>query len=83
MIYRDENTVYYDTENITRGMWHTDMSHERQPPGLTLVVLFHFSRSLKLTYLYSAFFLFAHRKLWDVSCSHRKCTDYEINMVIV
>ncbi|KAJ3998880.1 hypothetical protein F5050DRAFT_1865982 [Lentinula boryana] len=40
MIYRDENTVYYDTENITRGMWHTDMSHERQPPGLTAFFLF-------------------------------------------
>jgi sulfonate dioxygenase len=41
MIYRDENTVYYDTENITRGMWHTDMSHERQPPGLTSVKFFY------------------------------------------
>ncbi|KAF5364663.1 hypothetical protein D9758_005537 [Tetrapyrgos nigripes] len=39
MIYRDENTVYYDTENITRSLWHTDMSHERQPPGLTAFFL--------------------------------------------
>ncbi|KAK7444103.1 hypothetical protein VKT23_015500 [Stygiomarasmius scandens] len=40
MIYRDENTVYYDTENITRSLWHSDMSHERQPPGLTAFFLF-------------------------------------------
>ncbi|KAL0069792.1 hypothetical protein AAF712_003062 [Marasmius tenuissimus] len=40
MIYRDEKTVYYDTENTTRSLWHTDMSHERQPPGLTAFFLF-------------------------------------------
>ncbi|KAJ6620335.1 TauD-domain-containing protein [Mycena sp. CBHHK59/15] len=39
MIYRDENTVYFDTDHTSTTMWHTDMSFERQPPGLTVFFL--------------------------------------------
>lgn len=35
MIYRDQNTIYYESDRNTSIQWHTDMSHERQPPGLT------------------------------------------------
>ncbi|KAJ7063610.1 TauD-domain-containing protein [Mycena amicta] len=40
MIYRDENTVYFEGDQISTSMWHTDMSFERQPPGLTVFFLF-------------------------------------------
>lgn len=39
MIYRDENTVYYDTDRIITTNWHNDVSWERQPPGLTAFFL--------------------------------------------
>ncbi|KAF7353751.1 TauD-domain-containing protein [Mycena venus] len=39
MIYRDQNTVYFESERTTTTQWHTDMSHERQPPGLTFFFL--------------------------------------------
>ncbi|KAJ7621519.1 hypothetical protein DFH06DRAFT_1232782 [Mycena polygramma] len=39
MIYRDENTVYFDNDHTSTTMWHTDMSFERQPPGLTVFFL--------------------------------------------
>ncbi|KAF7359178.1 TauD-domain-containing protein [Mycena sanguinolenta] len=39
MIYRDQQTIYYESDKITSIQWHTDMSHERQPPGLTFFFL--------------------------------------------
>ncbi|KAJ7442666.1 TauD-domain-containing protein [Mycena latifolia] len=39
MIYRDENTVYFDNDHTSTTQWHTDMSFERQPPGLTFFFL--------------------------------------------
>ncbi|KAJ7802867.1 TauD-domain-containing protein [Mycena olivaceomarginata] len=39
MIYRDQNTIYYESDRNTSIQWHTDMSHERQPPGLTFFFL--------------------------------------------
>ncbi|KAJ7221640.1 TauD-domain-containing protein [Mycena pura] len=35
MIYRDENTVYFETDHTSTTMWHTYMSFERQPPAET------------------------------------------------
>jgi len=41
LVYRDENTTYNFEleERITTSLWHTDVSYELQPPGLTTFFL--------------------------------------------